>query len=133
MATKKATTKKLAFDYKTIKNYEDACAKENHDPANVPEVSMIPEDFGKALIGIFKCMMFIKAVNDGWKARMGDPSQLKYYPYPWVLSSGLGFSSTSYDCDDAFTSVGSRLCTDSTEKALYIFERCREYYADWML
>jgi hypothetical protein len=133
MATKKITSKKSAFDYKTIKSYEDACAKENHNPANVPDVSMIPEDLGKAIIGIFKTMMFIKAVNNGWKARMGDSSQAKYYPYAWVLSSGLGFSAACYDCDGAGTLVGSRLCTESSEKALYIFEQCKEYYKDWML
>ncbi len=133
MATKKATPKKQAFDYKTIKSYEDACLKENHNPANVPDVSMIPEDFGKAIVGLFKTMMFIKAVNNGWKARMGDSTQAKYYPYVWVLSSGLGFSYSVCLYDSAVTAVGSRLCTESSEKALYIFEQCKEYYQDWML
>lgn len=133
MTIKKKTNKTDSFDYKTIKSYEDACVKENHDPANVPDVSMIPEDIGKAMIGIFKCMMFIKAVNNGWKARMGDSSQAKYHPYSWVLSSGLGFSRTDFNYERTCTGVGSRLCTESPEKALYIFEQCKKYYQDWML
>jgi hypothetical protein len=133
MATKKATKSKTNFNYKTIKNYEDACKKENHDPKNVPDVSMIDEDLGKAIIGLFKTMIFIKAVNNGWKARMGDSSQVKYYPYAWVLSSGLGFSDAYYAYGDSHTGVRSRLCTDKPEKALYIFEKCKEYYQDWML
>ena len=133
MTTKKTSKKEPVFDFRTIKTFEDACKKENYDPKNVPDVSMIPEDLGKAIIGLFKTMMFIKAVNNGWKARMGDETQSKYYPYAWVLSSGLGFSYAYYFYVNTFTSVGSRLCTDTSEKALYIFEKCKEHYQDWML
>ena len=133
MTTKKATKSKSDFDYRTIKNYEDACKKENHDPEKIPDVSMIPEEFGKPIIALFKIMMFYKAINNGVKMRMGDSSQNKYYPWPYVLSSGFGFSLTLYYYDITDTSVGSRLCTDSSEKALYAFKQCEDLYKDWML
>lgn len=35
---KKSTTKTPVFDFRTIKSFEDACAKEKIDPTALPDV-----------------------------------------------------------------------------------------------
>lgn len=126
--SKKAGTKEAAFDFRTIKGFEDACKKENIDPTKLPDVSMIPEEFRKPLLAVYKIMIGYKAVNNGWKVDYGNTNQLKYFPWARVLSSGFGFSYSCSDYDFAFTSVGSRLCTDESDKAEHIFVNFNQEY-----
>jgi len=124
------------FDFRTITSFEKACEKENLDPMALPEVSMIPEEFRKAIIGAYKLFIIFKAINNGWIARMGDASQLKYEPWLRVLSSGCGFGSSICVCDYTYTPVGSRLCTFSPEAAIYIGKQFGEKgseYRDFFL
>ena len=79
MATKKST-KKEKFDYTTIKSYEDACKKVGVDPQALPDVSMIPEEFRKAIINCYKLYIIFKAINNGWIPDWRKYNQGKYYP-----------------------------------------------------
>ena len=116
-STKNSNSK---FDFRTITSFEKACEKENLDPLALPEVSMIPEEFRKAIIGAYKLFIIFKAINNGWIARMGNSSQLKYEPWLRVRSSGCGFDDSLYYSDLTHSTVGSRLCTFSAEAAIYI-------------
>jgi hypothetical protein len=133
MATKKATKSISKFDYKKIKTFEDACERLNIDPASLPDVSMIPEEFRKPIIAVYKLMIIFKAINNGWVANYGDSNQWKYYPWFYVVSSGVGFSGSGCDYADTHATVGSRLCTDSREKALYIAKQFEAEYRDFIL
>ena len=117
---KKATKTTAKFDFRTIRSFEDACKKENIDPIALPEVSMIPEEFRKALIAAYKLFIIFKAINNGWVADFTNSNQGKYYPYLWVLSSGFRVVFSNYDYVNTGTIVGSRLCTFSSEAAIYI-------------
>ena len=117
---KKATKTTAKFDFRTIRSFEDACKKENIDPIALPEVSMIPEEFRKALIAAYKLFIIFKAINNGWVADFTNSNQGKYYPYLWVLSSGFGFDDSLCRYGHTGASVGSRLCTFSSEAAIYI-------------
>lgn len=130
---KKSVKNQPVFDFRTIKSFEDACVKENIDPTALPDVSMIPEDLKKPLISAYKLMIIFKAINNGWRPDWSKSSQWKYYPWFGVLSSGFGFSSSSYDYGRADTIVGSRLCNDTSEKALYIAEQFKEEYKEYFL
>lgn len=130
--TKKAP-RKLSFDFRTIKTFEDACRKENVDPEKLPDVSMLPEEFRKPVIAAYKLMIIFKAINNGWKPDWKNMDQYKYYLWFKVLSSGFGFSSSTYSSTGAITIVGSRLCTDSSEKAMYIAEQFKAEYQDYFL
>ena len=134
---KTKTQKKGAenFDFRTVKTFEDACKKEGIDPKALPDVNMIPETFRKAIINYYKLFIIFKAINNGWTPDWNDYSQYKYYPWLKILSSGSGFdfSDSSYYCVDAATFVGSRLCTDTAEKALYIGKQFCEEYAEFFL
>lgn len=132
MTTKKEKTEKK-FDYKTIKTFEDACAKCGIEPIALPELSMIPEEFRKPILAAYRIMIIYKAINNKWVPDWANSNQGKYYPWYWVLSSGFGFSCSSYTYDYSFTSVGSRLCTDSSEKAMYIAKQFEQEYKDYFL
>lgn len=123
----------VKFDFRTIKTFEDACAHLNIDPANTPDLSMIPEEFRKPLLSAYKLMIIYKAINNGWVPDWSNDDQKKWFPWFGVLSSGSCFSSTYslYHCE--LTSVGSRLCTDSSEKAKYIAEQFEAKYVDYFL
>ncbi len=135
MTAKNKNEKKEAikFDFRTIKTFENACAQLNIDPANVPDLSMIPEEFRKPLIAAYKLMIIYQAINNGWKPDWSDDDQYKWFPWFGVLSSGSGFSHSfsHYYCTHSY--VGSRLCTDSSEKAEYIAEQFEAEYVDYFL
>lgn len=57
-----------------------------------------------------------------WIPDWDNTSQKKWFPF-FRLSSGFGFAYSDFDCDGAGTAVGSRLCTNTSEKALYIGEQ----------
>lgn len=135
---KQTLEKKVEFDYTTIKSFEDACKSANIDPEALPEVSSIPEEFRKAIINVYKLFIIFQAINNGWQPNWNNSSEYKYFPWLWVdaskeLSSGFGFSDTDYYFTYAHTLVGSRLCTDTSDKALYIANTFQEEYKEFFL
>lgn len=131
--TKKTAKSSEKFDYKSIKTFEDACKKLGLDPAALPDVSNIPEDLRKPIIANYKLTIIYRAINNGWRPDWSNWDQYKYFPWYRVLSSGFGFSSASYGYDDTDSNVGSRLCTDTSEKALYIANQFEDLYKDYFL
>lgn len=131
--TTKAKKTETKFDFRIIKSFEDACAHLGVDPQKLPDVSMIPEDLRKPVIAAYKLMIVFRAINNGWIPDWSNHNQYKYYPWLPVLSSGFGFSSTNYTCDFSHSTVGSRLCTDSYEKALYIAKQFETEYKEYFL
>ena len=121
------------FDYTTIKTFEDACKKVNTDPAKLPDVSGILEEFAKPIIAAYKLLIIYKAINNEWKPDWSNWDQYKYYPLFEVLSSGFGFSDSLYTYVYSHSTVGSRLCTDTWEKALYIAEQFKAEYQEYFL
>ncbi len=98
---KKSTKNSPVFDFRTIKSFEDACAKQNVDPTALPDVSMIPEDLRKPIIAAYKLMIIFLAINNGWRPDWSDSDQYKYFPWYRVLSSGFGFSDSDCSYDDS--------------------------------
>jgi hypothetical protein len=131
--TKKTGKRIPKFDYKSIKTFEDACKKLNVDPLKLPDVSSILEEFETSIVAAYKLMIIYKAINDGWKPYWNNYDQYKYYPWFRILSSGFGFSGSCYDCGHASTAVGSRLCTDTREKAMYIAKQFEAEYVEYFL
>jgi hypothetical protein len=94
---------------------------------------MIPDEFKKAIVNAYKLMIIFKAINQGWKPDWSKSSEYKYYPWFKVSPSGVGFSLSGCYDTYAVTVVGSRLCTDTSEKALYITEQFEAEYKEFML
>jgi hypothetical protein len=133
MTTKTKKTAPVKFDYKTIKTFKDACEKCGLDPANLPDVSLIPDDLRKVIVANYKLTIIYRAINNGWKPDWNNYDQYKYYPWFGVLSSGFGFSGSDYNFTCTTTTVGSRLCTDTSGKALYIAKQFEAEYKDYLL
>lgn len=131
--SKKSAKNSPVFDFRTIKSFEDACVKENIDPTALPDVSMIPEDLRKPVISAYKLMIIFLAINNGWRPDWDNSDQYKYFPWYRVLSSGFGFSHSGYYYAYTSTTVSSRLCTDTSEKAMYIAEQFQEEYKEYFL
>lgn len=127
--------KKTTFDFKSIKSFEDACSKTGLNPSDLPDVSNIPERFRKYLIAAYKLAVIFEAINDEWEADFTNLNQMKYFPWMRVNSAGSGFafSLSSYHYAYTHTNVGSRLCTNTRKKALYIGKQFAEEYADFFL
>ena len=135
---KKETKESRSFDFRTIKTFEDACKQLELDPEVIPDVSMLPEEFRKAIINGYKLFIIYKAINNGWTPDWTNWNQYKYYPWFEVkaskaVSSGFGFSDSDYGSTYSVTYVGSRLCTDTREKALYIASTFQEVYKEYLL
>ena len=124
---------KLAFDYKTIKTFEDACLRLKIDPTKLPDVSMIPNEFRNTILNGYKLYVIFKAINNGWVPDWLNSQQLKYFPWFNILSSGFGFHASSYSSSSTRTHAGSRLCTDSLEKCNYISEMFQTEYKEFLL
>lgn len=133
MTTKKANAKKDQFDYQTIKSFEDACKRLGIDFEHLPYLSKVPEEFHKPILAYYKLVIIFKAINNGWKPNWGNYNEYKYYPWYYVLSSGFGFDDSYYNCTTTGTTVGSRLCTDTSEKAIYIAKQFEDLYKDYIL
>lgn len=131
--TQKTEKRDPKLDYKTIRTFEDACKELNIDPAHLPDVLLIPEEFRKAIVAAYKLMIIYKAINNGWVPDWSNTNQYKYYPWFWVLPSGSGFSFSLYYYTSTSTGVGSRLCTDTSEKAEYMAKQFSAEYQDYLL
>jgi hypothetical protein len=120
------------FDFRTIKSFEDACAKLDINPLKLPYVTDLSEELLKPIIAHYKLMIIFKAINNDWTPDWNDDDQYKWFPWI-VLPSGFGFSysCTSYTYKD--TGIDSRLCTNSDEKAIYMAVQFKQEYMDLLL
>ena len=130
--SKKTAPVRQAFDFRTIKTAEDAFKKTGYDSSKLPDLSMIPEKFRAQLTTCFLLMVIFEAINDGWEPDFSNHNQGKYYPWPWVLSSGFGFSSAGYGYACAHAIVGSRLCFESEDKARHAGNQFLDLYKQFL-
>ena len=136
MKKKNENAGKSKFDYRTIKTVADAYEKTGFVMPSLPELPpSLAEEFREALLAVYNLFVVFKAINDGWVADYTDWNQTKYYPWQRVNSAGSGFdfSLSIYDYGSTYTYVGSRLCTDTSEKALYIGKQFAPEYEKFML
>ena len=122
------------FDYRDIKTFADACEACGTTEA---EFNAKFGNLGLDLdtISYEKLKIVYKAINNGWTPDWTNFKEYKYYPWFEVVSSGAGlsYSGSSYDNAITFTDVGSRLCTDKSEKAEFFGKQFKELYEDYLL
>jgi hypothetical protein len=121
--------------YTKIKTFEDACVKENLDPNTViPDFSLFPEKDRQAMIDHAKLIIINKAINEDWIPDWLNYNQTKYYPwFEMGSSSGVGFSCDDYVDWSTSSNVGSRLCFESREKAIYAGKTFIELYKSYFV
>lgn len=142
--TSKKTAKKTTAVKKIIKNkkditeivvdFESACKVLKRKPL-LPDVSMLPEKQQKSVIAYIVLITIIEAMNEGWVADFTDSNQYKYYAYFYVKKEGAGFGFSLTGCfyTTTYARTASRLCLNTSTKALLMAERFKQYYIDYLL
>jgi hypothetical protein len=105
-------------DYRDFQTFYDLCRAIGTTEAefNMKWDSAV---FDPSTIAFERLKVCIRAYNQDWPYDTYNTNQYKYYPYFEVLSSGLGFSSSVCSYGNAHTCVGSRLCFESSDKAIH--------------
>jgi len=118
--------------YESIKTFDDACRAIGTTEKEFNEkFSTLGLDIDT--FNYEKIKVVAKSINNGWVPDWSNRNQYKYYPWFEVLSSGFGFSSTTYDYTAASTTVGSRLCFESSEQAKYAGTQFTAEYKQFLL
>jgi hypothetical protein len=104
-------------EYENIKIFSDACLA-----CGTTEDAFNEKFKGSELdvdtMAFEKLKIVNKAINNGWTPDYTNSDQRKWFPY-YLLSSGFGFSRSSYHCDFTTATVGSRLCFETEEQSNY--------------
>jgi hypothetical protein len=108
--------------FNEIKTFEDACEELSVIPGDVTGIGCTSDE-----IAYKKLKVIVKAINQGWIPDWSNSDQHKWNPW-FNLSSGFGFSYTAYYYDYSNSSVGSRLCFESEEKARYTANQFLDLY-----
>ena len=117
------------FDWHDIKIIEDAQIATGHTPEYMTKyLGELTDEWAYRML-----KMVAKAINQGWSPDWSNGSQYKYYPWFEVLSSGFGFSGSGCFYANATTTVGSRLCFESSEKAKYAGTQFIDLYKQFLL
>ncbi|TDE53787.1 hypothetical protein [Flavobacterium sp. GT3P67] len=121
--------------YTDIKTFEDACKVLALNPENlIPDFSFFPESDKQAMIDHSKLVIIAKAINGDWVPNWKDYDQYKYYPwFEMGSSSGVGFSYRDCVIWRTGSSVGSRLCFESREKAKYVGKQFEYLYKSYFV
>ena len=115
--------------YTEIKTFEDACKAINVEPTIIPDFSLFPESDQQAIIAHAKLVIIAKAINGEWVPDWTNGKWDKYYPWFKIGSpSGGGFSYYDYANWHTYSGVGSRLCFESSEKAIYAGKQFEDLY-----
>jgi len=103
-------------DWKDFKTFDDLCRATGTTEADFNR-KWEHADLDPSTLAFERLKICTRAYNQDWPFNAYDTNQRKWFPYFNVLSSGLCFSYAIYYYDLTFTSVGSRLCFESEEKA----------------
>jgi hypothetical protein len=112
-------------DFREIKTFKDACDElelTQEDLINITGSLDTPDE-----VAYKKLKIVIAAINQGWTPDWNNNDERKWWPY-FNLSSGFGFSFTFYNYAHSGTSVGSRLCFESSEKAEFAGKQFIDLY-----
>lgn len=130
MATTKSKPKKDPKPYwASITSWEKACKRAKVDPKVLPSVKNLPPIFSDALVATYQWWVVTRAVNTRKDGTVWEPNynngEWKYEPRFIIEASdakpsGFGYSHAAYGYWDAFTSVGSRLCCETSAQVYHI-------------
>lgn len=125
------------MSWKKIESFKGACKATKRDPKVLPDVSMLDKQFQKRIIADYKIMVFAEAINEGWKPDYNTHND-KYTAWFRVKAdekrpSGFGFSDALYAYWSTLTGVGSRLCFETSEKAMHAAKFLEKEFIDHQL
>jgi len=132
-----ATIKKQAVNPMDYKSYEEICAAGGIDPVKSLPFSKPVSKKQVSCNGVFKLLTIFDAFNfreefktpaeAAWDPDYSNSNQEKWYPWhSWSSVGAFVFDCTLFT--DTFTTLGSRLCTNTQPKAKYI---STQFNAEW--
>lgn len=143
----------LKFDYKDIKQYEDACAVLGEEPVDFEELNTTLinngfEPLSAHEIAYKKLVTIAKALNLGWCPNWEDFDECKYYPWFDIEKkkspAGVGSASNGADLGVSVLNshnvasysnagCGGALASESREIAIYFGKQFAEIWQDYLL
>jgi hypothetical protein len=106
-------------DWKDFKTFDDLCRAALDITEGQYNKRWEQSSLDPSTLAFEKMKVLTKAYNGDWTPDYYNTQQYKWYPFFKVLSSGFGFSDTLYFYVVTLTSVGSRLCFETEEKAAH--------------
>lgn len=114
--------------------YQDACKHLGISPVGIEQFAFLPENQRQYMLAQHRVVTVLDVIKEGDAPfNWNDYGQYKYSPW-WDMetygdaSVGSGFSFLDYDYGNAYTAVGSRLCTLSKEQTKYVAEIMKADY-----
>lgn len=116
-----------------IKTYEDALQATGRP--DVPDMSAFPEDMRKHFTALYKMVVIVEALNEGWKPDWNNTDERKCFPWFWMSPSpsSFGFYDSDYGLVFAHAGSGSRLKLKSYELADYCGKQFEDIWKDIQL
>ena len=114
-----------------IKTYEDAL-KETGRP-DVPDMSAFPEDMRKHFTALYKMVVIVEALNEGWKPDWNNTNERKCFPWFWMSPSSFAFNDSVCVYEYADAGSGYRLRLKSYELADYCGKQFEDIWKDIQL
>lgn len=113
-----------------VKTFEDALEEADEETKRRYQETINDDDTPDEC-AFKKLKLIIKVINEGWYPNWKDSDEKKWWPW-FIVSSGFGFSTSSYDFTYANTIVGSRLCFASKEKSDYVAQQFIDLYKEFL-
>ena len=114
-----------------IKTFEDAMNATGRK--EMPDFSSFPEDMRKHFEALFKMVVIVEALNEGWKPDWDNYDERKYYPWFEMSPSSFAFVVSVYVLGNANAGSGSRLKLKSRELAEYCGKQFEDIWKDIQL
>ena len=114
-----------------IKTFEDAMNATGRK--EVPDFSSFPEDMRKHFEALFKMVVIVEALNEGWKPDWDNYNECKYYPWFEMSPSSFAFDDSLYADVYALAGGGSRLALKSEQLANYCGKQFLELWKEMLL
>jgi hypothetical protein len=147
---KKELEKEFGKDYfitditERVKSFEDALAILEEIVPDISwefkEIIGLKNRYAKRLIGEFKLMVIVEALNEGWKPNWNDWNEYKYYPWFFVggpahigAAAGFGTVYSIIEASSTYTYLGSRLCFKTRALAEYAGRTFTALYEQFLL
>ncbi|MDH6354684.1 hypothetical protein M2132_001013 [Dysgonomonas sp. PH5-45] len=115
-----------------VKTYEDACAELGE--TQIDEVACRELGLNKNDIAYLKLAQIVRALNEGWVAKVYDEEK-RYYP--WFRHNGSSavfrFDGSYYDCSGARAGSGSPLCFKSKELSDYAGVQFLDFWKEFIV
>lgn len=114
-----------------IKTFEDAMNATGRK--EMPDFSSFPEDMRKHFEALFKMVVIVEALNEGWKPDWDNYNECKYYQWFEMSPSSFAFLDSRYVYGAALAGSGSRLKLKSRELVKYCGEQFKDIWKDIQL